>query len=174
RRGRGGTGQSRRGPVRARRAAHHRGLRPHRRAPATALRHARARNPETRSVALGSGSVSGANRRADGLEWRRAMGGITVRVPAKVNLQLAVGPLRDDGYHDLVNVFHAVSLFDEVTAAEPGTLIPPAGESTVAEAPLRVVVQGESAAEVPVDDNNLAVRAAQALAKRAGRSYRAD
>ncbi len=43
---------------------------------------------------------------------------ITVRVPAKVNLQLSVGPLRDDGFHDLVNVFHAVSLFDEVTASE--------------------------------------------------------
>ena len=41
----------------------------------------------------------------------------TVRVPAKVNLQLSVGPVREDGYHDLVNVFHAVSLFDEVTAS---------------------------------------------------------
>ena len=37
--------------------------------------------------------------------------------PAKINLQLAVGPLRDDGYHDLVTVFQAVSLYDEVTAA---------------------------------------------------------
>ena len=35
---------------------------------------------------------------------------VTVRVPAKVNLRLAVGPPRADGYHDLVNVFHAVSL----------------------------------------------------------------
>ena len=42
---------------------------------------------------------------------------VTVRVPAKVNLQLAVGPLRADGYHDLVTVFQAVSLFDEVTVA---------------------------------------------------------
>ena len=40
---------------------------------------------------------------------------VTVRVPAKVNLQLAVGPARDDGYHPLVTVFHAVSLNDEVT-----------------------------------------------------------
>ena len=32
----------------------------------------------------------------------------------KVNLRLAVGPPRADGYHELVNVFHAVSLFDEV------------------------------------------------------------
>src|SRR5262249_47752464 len=35
---------------------------------------------------------------------------ISVRVPAKLNLQLAVGPRRADGYHDLVTVFHAVSL----------------------------------------------------------------
>jgi len=42
---------------------------------------------------------------------------VTVRVPAKINLQLAVGPLRPDGYHDLVTVFHAISLFDEVSVA---------------------------------------------------------
>ena len=29
---------------------------------------------------------------------------VTVRVPAKINLHLAVGPLREDGYHDLVTV----------------------------------------------------------------------
>ena len=28
---------------------------------------------------------------------------VTVRVPAKINLHLAVGPLRSDGYHDLVD-----------------------------------------------------------------------
>ncbi|MBP2705372.1 4-(cytidine 5'-diphospho)-2-C-methyl-D-erythritol kinase [Microbispora sp. RL4-1S] len=95
------------------------------------------------------------------------MGGVTVRVPAKVNLQLAVGPLRDDGYHDLVNVFHAVSLFDEVTAAEPD-------RAGAADRPVRVRVEGEWAADVPASDDNLAVRAAAALAARAGRSYRAD
>jgi 4-diphosphocytidyl-2C-methyl-D-erythritol kinase len=42
---------------------------------------------------------------------------VTVRVPAKVNLQLAVGPVRADGYHDLATVFHAVSLFDEVSVS---------------------------------------------------------
>ena len=45
------------------------------------------------------------------------MTGVTARVPAKLNLQLAVGPPRADGYHGLVTVFHAVSLFDEVTVA---------------------------------------------------------
>ena len=42
---------------------------------------------------------------------------VTVRVPAKINLQLAVGPLRPDGYHGLVTVFQAISLCDEVTVA---------------------------------------------------------
>jgi len=42
---------------------------------------------------------------------------VTVCVPAKVNLQLAVGPVRADGYHGVATVYHAVSLFDEVTVA---------------------------------------------------------
>ena len=42
-------------------------------------------------------------------------GSITVRVPGKVNLYLAVGDTRDDGYHELTTVFHAVSLLDEIT-----------------------------------------------------------
>ncbi|WP_083983378.1 4-(cytidine 5'-diphospho)-2-C-methyl-D-erythritol kinase [Actinomadura hibisca] len=84
---------------------------------------------------------------------------MTVRVPAKVNLQLAVGPLRDDGYHDLVNVFHAVSLFDEVTAEPAG-----APAVTVEAAPdAQVAIEG-----VPVDGDNLAVRAARLVADRLG------
>ncbi|MEZ0073342.1 4-(cytidine 5'-diphospho)-2-C-methyl-D-erythritol kinase [Planotetraspora sp. GP83] len=97
------------------------------------------------------------------------MNRVTVRVPAKVNLQLAVGPLRDDGYHDLVNVFHAVSLFDEVTATEHEP-----ASSTAAAGMLTVRVEGESAADVPANSDNLAIRAARALAGWAGRSYGAD
>jgi len=79
---------------------------------------------------------------------------VTVRVPAKVNLQLAVGPARDDGYHPLVTVFHAVSLNDEVT-------VRPAAK-------MALTVTGEDAAAVPIDRSNLAWRAASALAKAAG------
>ena len=79
------------------------------------------------------------------------MTGVTVRVPAKLNLQLAVGPPRADGYHDLVTVFHAVSLFDEVTAE-------PAGRDGV-------TVTGEGADRVPAGPDNLALRAAAALRK---------
>jgi len=74
---------------------------------------------------------------------------VTVRVPAKLNLQLAVGPPRADGYHDLVTVFHAVSLFDEVTAE-------PAGSDGV-------TVTGEGADRVPAGQDNLALRAVTAL-----------
>jgi 4-diphosphocytidyl-2-C-methyl-D-erythritol kinase len=79
---------------------------------------------------------------------------VSVRVPAKVNLQLSVGPLRDDGYHDLVSVFHAVSLFDELTATPADDLV--------------VRVEGASAEEVPVDGDNLAAKAARLLAERIG------
>ena len=79
---------------------------------------------------------------------------MTVRVPAKVNLQLAVGPLRPDGFHELATVFHAVGLFDEVIAS-PG-------------AGISLTLAGEGAGEVPVDARNLAWRAAEALAAHAG------
>jgi 4-diphosphocytidyl-2-C-methyl-D-erythritol kinase len=86
------------------------------------------------------------------------MAGVTVRVPAKVNLQLSVGPRRPDGYHDLANVFQAISLHDEVTAC-------PADE-------LSLVVEGVGSATdvsgVPTGRDNLAVRAAVALAARVG------
>jgi 4-diphosphocytidyl-2-C-methyl-D-erythritol kinase len=84
---------------------------------------------------------------------------VTVRAPAKINLQLAVGPLREDGYHDLVTVFQAVSLYDEVTAATvDGT------------GPDQVLVSGEGADSVPAGPDNLALRAATALAQVAGLS----
>ena len=80
---------------------------------------------------------------------------VTVRVPAKVNLHLAVGDLRLDGYHELVSVFQALSVTDEVTVA-------------ATEAP-GVQVYGEGAGTVPTDRRNLAWRAVLALAKHARR-----
>ncbi|WP_392966555.1 4-(cytidine 5'-diphospho)-2-C-methyl-D-erythritol kinase [Streptomyces sp. LN245] len=79
---------------------------------------------------------------------------VTVRVPAKVNVQLAVGGARPDGFHDLANVFLAVGLYDEVT-------VTPADE-------LRVTCTGPDAAQVPLDRTNLAARAALELARRYG------
>jgi 4-diphosphocytidyl-2-C-methyl-D-erythritol kinase len=80
---------------------------------------------------------------------------VTVRVPAKVNLHLAVGQRRQDGYHQLVSVFQALSLTDEVTVAvadEPG-----------------VQVHGEGSGILPTDHRNLAWRAVLRLAEHAGR-----
>lgn len=77
---------------------------------------------------------------------------VVVRVPAKVNLELRVGPLRDDGFHDLATTFHAVDLFDEVT-------VTPADDFSVS-------VSGLGADVVPHDETNLAYRAAALLAER--------
>ncbi|MFF9566737.1 4-(cytidine 5'-diphospho)-2-C-methyl-D-erythritol kinase [Streptomyces sp. NPDC014685] len=79
---------------------------------------------------------------------------VTVRVPAKVNVQLAVGAPRPDGFHDLANVFLAVGLYDEVT-------VTPADG-------LRITCSGPDAAQVPLDATNLAARAAIELAERHG------
>ncbi|MGW4673448.1 4-(cytidine 5'-diphospho)-2-C-methyl-D-erythritol kinase [Streptomyces sp. NPDC004324] len=79
---------------------------------------------------------------------------VTVRVPAKVNVQLSVGGARSDGFHDLANVFLAVGLYDEVT-------VEPADE-------LRVTCSGPDAGQVPLDRTNLAARAALELARRHG------
>ncbi|MCJ0871030.1 4-(cytidine 5'-diphospho)-2-C-methyl-D-erythritol kinase [Streptomyces sp. AP-93] len=81
-------------------------------------------------------------------------GSVTVRVPAKVNVQLAVGAARPDGFHDLANVFLAVSLYDEVTATTADELT--------------VTCAGPDADKVPLDRTNLAARAAEILAERAG------
>ncbi|BDH03342.1 4-(cytidine 5'-diphospho)-2-C-methyl-D-erythritol kinase [Streptomyces seoulensis] len=79
---------------------------------------------------------------------------VTVRVPAKVNVQLGVGAARPDGFHDLANVFLAVGLYDEVT-------VTPADG-------LRVTCSGPDADKVPLDRTNLAARAALVLAERRG------
>jgi 4-diphosphocytidyl-2-C-methyl-D-erythritol kinase len=83
---------------------------------------------------------------------------VTARVPAKVNLQLSVGPPGADGYHDLVTVFHALALFDEVTVTSADT------DS--------VVVTGEGARSVPADGSNLAARAVAALVDAVGPGVR--
>jgi 4-diphosphocytidyl-2-C-methyl-D-erythritol kinase len=82
---------------------------------------------------------------------------VTVRVPAKVNVQLAVGAARPDGFHDLANVFLAVGLYDEVT-------VTPSADG------LRITCEGPDAGQVPLDRTNLAARAALLLADRYGRS----
>jgi len=78
---------------------------------------------------------------------------VTVRVPAKVNLQLSVGPRESDGYHQLVTVFQAISIFDEVTVkiGEQGTGI-------------NLTVSGDQIHGVPTDSTNLVVKAIELIA----------
>jgi 4-diphosphocytidyl-2-C-methyl-D-erythritol kinase len=79
-----------------------------------------------------------------------------VRVPGKVNLYLGVGDRRDDGYHELTTVFHAVSLLDEVIVRNADVL--------------SLEMSGEGVESLPTDERNLAWRAAELMAEHVGRS----
>ncbi|MEU8975980.1 4-(cytidine 5'-diphospho)-2-C-methyl-D-erythritol kinase [Streptomyces monashensis] len=79
---------------------------------------------------------------------------VTVRAPAKVNVQLAVGGRRPDGFHELANVYMAVSAYDDITVSPSDRLT--------------VTVSGPGAEGVPADETNLAAQAAALLAKHAG------
>ena len=83
-------------------------------------------------------------------------GSVTVRVPGKVNLYLEVGDRRDDGYHELTTVFHAVSLLDEVTVRTADVL--------------SLELVGEGAESLPTDERNLAWQAAELMAEHVGRA----
>jgi 4-diphosphocytidyl-2-C-methyl-D-erythritol kinase len=90
---------------------------------------------------------------------------LTVRAPAKLNLSLAVLDRRSDGFHEIESLMVPVSLGD--------TLVVRATESPGID--LRVRFGGRLAGagrplarDVPVDDTNLVVRAARALAAEAG------
>lgn len=86
---------------------------------------------------------------------------VTVRAPAKINLVLEVGAGRPDGFHTLSTVYHAISLYDEVTAT-------PNDDAMVA---VRVIDADSlrERADVPRDGSNLAVRAAERLRSELGR-----
>lgn len=80
---------------------------------------------------------------------------VQLRMPAKINVSLKVGPPRADGFHDLATIFHGVSLYDIVSVSErePGS-----GISLHCETP-----------GVPTDEGNLAWQAAIVMAREARR-----
>ena len=80
---------------------------------------------------------------------------VSVRVPAKVNLQLSVGPRESDGFHQLVTVFQAISIFDDVTIkmGEQGSGID-------------ISVSGDQIHGVPTDASNLVAKAVELIAKK--------
>lgn len=79
---------------------------------------------------------------------------MTVRVPAKVNLQLAVGPREADGFHNLVTVFQAISIYDDVTISK-----------TAAGSGITIAITGDHTHGVPADASNLAAKAAKLIAE---------
>jgi 4-diphosphocytidyl-2-C-methyl-D-erythritol kinase len=84
---------------------------------------------------------------------------VRVRVPAKVNLHLHVGSLRPDGYHELTTVYHAIGLYDEITARRSDTL--------------SLTMEGEGTGALALDETNLVIQAARALGAHTGRPAQA-
>lgn len=79
---------------------------------------------------------------------------IGIKALAKLNLTLAVGPLRADGYHSLDSLMVPLSLADDV-------VVRPADG-------LSLTVEGPTADGVPDGPENLVWRAAERLAREAG------
>ena len=80
---------------------------------------------------------------------------VHVRAPGKINVYLGVGGRHDDGYHALATVFQAVSLYEDVVARD-------------AEDFSLTVLGVADPSTVPIDDRNLAMRAAKLLASATG------
>jgi 4-diphosphocytidyl-2-C-methyl-D-erythritol kinase len=80
---------------------------------------------------------------------------VRVFAPAKINLTLKVGRPRADGLHPLQSVVVFADVGD-IVSAEPSDI-------------LSLTVEGEFASALGVDDNNLVLRAARALAEATGR-----
>ena len=89
---------------------------------------------------------------------------VRVEAPGKVNLFLSVGAPGPDGYHPLTTVFQAVRLIETVTARRQSAQ----DHGTV------TLTLEEPDADVPVDESNLAVRAATLLAQATGVSEGVD
>ena len=76
---------------------------------------------------------------------------VTVQVPAKVNLQLSVGPKESDGYHQVVTVFQAISLFDNIKISEADQF--------------SIAVSGDYTNGIPLDQSNLVYKAIELMAE---------
>lgn len=86
---------------------------------------------------------------------------IGVRVPAKLNLFLAVRGRAPDGYHDVVTVLQTVSIYDQLRV---GVFGPPGrGHHPAARRRMRIELRQEPVEGLPSGDDNLAVKAARML-----------
>lgn len=81
---------------------------------------------------------------------------VRVRAPGKVNVQLSVGPTGQDGFHPLATVFQAVNLYETVTA----TL---RDDDQISLTVSAIPALEHAVDAVPLDESNLAWRAAQTV-----------
>ena len=88
---------------------------------------------------------------------------LTVRAAAKINLLLGVGAPRPDGFHTLVTVYQAISLYDDLTVTA-------ADELTVATDGAAYI----DTSHLPPAGHNIVDRAAAGLAALHGRQVGAD
>lgn len=80
---------------------------------------------------------------------------VHTRAPGKINVFLKVGTLLDDGYHDVAIAYQAVSLYEEVRAWAADDF--------------SVSISGTvELSRVPTDASNIAIKAAQLLARTTG------
>ena len=77
---------------------------------------------------------------------------VEVQVPAKVNLQLSVGPKKADGYHEVVTVFQAISLMDTLKFTHSDQF--------------GISIKGDYINGVPLDQSNLVYKAVELMSER--------
>jgi 4-diphosphocytidyl-2-C-methyl-D-erythritol kinase len=83
---------------------------------------------------------------------------VTASAPGKTNLFFAVGPLLDDGFHDVASIYLALDLREEVSVS-------PASAWSIA---VSGNISAEQIAAVPTGEENLVVKAAKRVAELAG------
>ena len=95
----------------------------------------------------------------------RSQGWLKLISPAKVNLHLAIGKRREDGYHEAATIMHALNLHDVVYIRHKLFDAPDQGMPTV-----RMISCGDVVAPDLPSDDNIASKAIRALAQRIGRA----
>ena len=77
---------------------------------------------------------------------------VEIQVPAKVNLQLSVGPKKEDGYHEVVTVFQAISLMDTLKISHADQF--------------GISIKGDYTNGVPLDQSNLVYKAVELMSEK--------